>query len=344
VYADDDLDKLVKVHLAEQFSYPGDSKVYVKRLTYERLDSGAIQSSEGIFDVKDWWNLTTPVQVTLPPTVLPAQITAFPVYPIKNFEEPGNPFGSSELRGLEVLSASINQAVSDEDLALALAGLGVYATDGQGPVDEDGNETDWIISPGRVIENALNFKRVDGITSVQPSQDHINMLLGFMKEASGTPDAAIGKIDVQVAESGIALTLQLAPMLAKAGEKDQEIIDVHTQMFFDLKFWFLAYEGVDFTVADIVPVLGDKLPVNVAGEVELVVNMVAAKLMSAQTGRERLAKVGIKFASNEATIIAQETAMQVEAETPVDAEAARMDEEIRTLGGGNPEGDPAAGF
>lgn len=340
VYQDDDLDRLVKIHIAEQFVYPGDTKVWVKRLTYERLPSGQIQASEGIFDLKDWDLSGSPEEVTLPPTTLDPRITAFPVYHIKNFEEPQNPYGSSELRGLERVMAAVNQAVSDQDLALALQGLGLYATDGAGPVDEEGNDIPWQLGPGQVVENALGFKRIDGIGSVQPSLDHIGMLVNFMKEASATPDAAIGKVDVQVAESGVALLLQLGPMLAKAEEKDQEIIDVHTQMFFDLKNWFLVYEGENFVEADVLPLLGSKIPINRDKEIQFVLDMIAAKVMSAQTGRERLAVLGYKFEENEAVIIAQEAALTTESMTPVDPLAERVAAELATLGGAAGEDTP----
>jgi len=345
VYADDDLDRLIKIHLADQF-LTSDGKERIKRLTYERLDNGQIQVSEGIFEVKDWNLSTTPETVTIAPTMLDPRITAFPVYHVKNFEEPQNPYGSSELRGLERIMAAVNQAMSDQELSLALQGLGMYATDGAGPVDEDGNDVPWELGPGKVIENAVGFKRIDGLGSIQPSADHIGMLINFLKEATATSDAAIGKVDVQVAESGIALILQLGPMLAKAAEKDLEILDVHTQMFFDLKTWFQVYEGVNITDTEIVPTLGDKLPLNKEKEIGFILDMVAAKVMSAQTARPRLAMLGYTFADNEAAIIAQETALSTESSTPVDPLAERVAAELATLGGAavedNPAGDVAA--
>lgn len=337
VYDDEDLDKLIKIHIAEHYTTL-DNKERVKRLTYERLDNGQIQSSEGIFEIKDWQLQTQAETVTLAPTVLDPRLTAFPLYNIKNFEEPQNPFGSSELRGMERIMSAVNQAISDQDLALALQGLGMYAVDGAGPVDEDGNDVPWALGPGKVIENAPGFKRVDGLGSIQPSMDHIQMLVNFLKESSATPDAAIGKVDVQVAESGIALILQLGPMLAKAEEKDQEIIDVHTQMFYDLKTWYLVYEGINFLDADILPVLGAKIPENKQQKIDNILNMVAAKVMSAQTARPQLLALGYKFEDNEAAIIAQETALDVASQTPVDELGDRINQE---LGGQITEDTPA---
>jgi predicted regulator of Ras-like GTPase activity (Roadblock/LC7/MglB family) len=69
--------------------------------------------------------------------------------------------------------------------------------------------------------------------------------------------------------------------------------------------------------------------------------MVAAKVMSAQTGRDRLAKLGVQFASNEAVIIAQEAALNAEAATPTDPLAERVAAELATLGGAASEDTPA---
>lgn len=341
VYADDDLDRLVKIHLADQYLTP-DNKERVKRLTYEKMDNGQIQVTEGIFEVKDWELSTTPESITIPPTLLDPRITAFPVYHVKNFEEPQNPYGSSELRGLERIMAAVNQAMSDQELSLALQGLGMYSTEGAGPVDEDGNDVPWELGPGKVIENAIGFKRVEGLSTIQPSADHIGMLINFLKEASAASDAAIGKVDVQVAESGVALLLQLGPMLAKAEEKDLEVLDVHTQMFYDLKTWYAVYEGQNFIDAEVVPVLGDKMPKNVDKEIQNVIELVAAKVMSAQTGRKRLAMLGVHFEENEATIIAQEAALNAESATPPDPFAERVAAELALLGGAASEDLPTA--
>lgn len=337
VFSDEDPDRLVKVHLAEQFRTL-DGKDRIKRLTYERLENGLILRSEGIFEVKDWQLQEVPEAITLAPATLPPQITAFPVYAIKNFEEPQNPYGSSELRGLERIIGAVNQAVSDEDLALALEGLGLYATDGAGPIDEDGNDVPWTLGPGEVVENAPGFKRINGISSVTPYTDHIKLLMDFMKDASGAGDAAIGKIDVQVAESGVALALHLAPTLAKAEEKDQEIIDVHAQMFFDLvNGWFPAYEGLNFTDVAVLPVLGEKLPRNRKQEVADILLMVDAKVMSLTTARERLGELGFNFAADEVLRLAQEAALAADQAAAGDPLAQRMDAELQTIGGASEE-------
>jgi len=330
VYSDDDLDRLIKVHLAEQFiDEKGD--VRVRRQTYERDENGVIYTSTMIFEPDKWTASDAgPVAVLVDPTPLPADITAFPVYHIRNFDEPGNPFGSSEMRGLERIMAAVNQAMSDSDIALALEGIGVYATDSDGPVDESGQPTSWTIAPGKVIENAGEFRRVPGVGSLGPYGEHVARLVNFLREAGGTPDAAVGKVDVQVAESGVALALQLAPILAKAEEKDQILLDVHTQMFYDLQRWFAVYEGANFLGAEILPVLGDKLPTNRRAEVDLVTALMSTvpPIMSATTARLHLAKFGFSFSANESALVAQEQSMMTEAQTPPDAFGDRMGQEL----------------
>ena len=324
--------RITKIHLAEQFVDLA-GKTLVRRQTYERMEDGLIYTSLAVFDIDKWAEGDNKaVQEITPPTPLPAGITAFPVYHFKNFDEGGNPYGSSEIRGFEKLMAGINQSINDEDIALALEGLGLYSTDGGGPTDDDGNPTDWILGPGRVVENASNFKRVQGIGSVTPFQDHMKTLYAFLKEASGTPDAAIGNIDVQTAESGVALALKLGPILSKAQEKEQFLLDVLTQMFYDLKAWFAAYEGVTLPPeTSILPVFGDPLPVNRKAEVDLCVALVVAEVVSTMTVREHLSKFGFEFAADEVARIQQEKAMMTEATTPADPYATRAASELASV-------------
>jgi len=330
VYSDTNLNRIVKVHLVDQYT-DLQNRSMISRQTYERLDSGLIQSStttmlqeefakgpEGKVDA-----------ISVPPFTLPPSITAIPVYHVKNFEEPGNPYGSSEMRGLEVLMAAINQSVSDEDIALALEGLGMYTTEGGGPIDDEGNEADWILGPGRVIENARDFKRVPGIGSVQPYTDHVGMIYDFMKQASGTPDIAIGRVDVQVAESGVALDLSMGPIMAKADEKEEIAGDVLNQMYYDLKAWLGAFEGIQLPNVLVYPTFGQRLPVNRKQEVDLAVSMVMSDppIMSSATARERLAEKGIQFSADEFTRIVQEKQALAAATAPADPQGERMDQE-----------------
>jgi hypothetical protein len=297
-----DPDRIVKVHIAERI-VGADGKAFVRRQTYERLTEGSTQitSSCFIFDEDKWFvEGGEPTDVILPPTLLDQRITAFPVYHIQNRTEPLNPWGSSELRGLERILAALTQAVSDSDMALALEGLGVYYTESGGTFkDSTGTVIEPQLYPGTILRGT-KLERVQGIGSIQPYGEHIDRLIKFCREASGTPDVAVGRVDVAVAESGVALALQLGPMLSKAAEADDNIVDVHTQMFYDLtQGWFPAYEQTNFTDCEVLPVLGAKVPPNVAATVTLFSALVTAGIMSKQTAREGLAKVGVVFAEDE---------------------------------------------
>jgi len=345
--------RVAKVHLAEQFIdtegvYGAKGKGLVRRQTYEKLENGLIQSSTLIADPDKWFDDSKAGTLyEIRPFTLDPLITKIPVFHIRNFDQPGHLFGSSEMRGLERLMAGINQGVSDTDIALALDGLGLYATSSQGPVDDEGNDVDWIIGPGRVVENVpADFRRVSGVSNVKPAYEHVNALMGFMKEASGTPDAAIGKVDVQVAESGVALALELAPIIAEAEEKDQLILDTLGQMAYNIStMWFPVYEGMNFGDARLLPVLhaGDKLPVNRKAVLEEVTQMMMTDppLLSATTGRQILSQeLGIPFASNELTLIIQEQAALLEA-APASGSSADPDGD-RLASEDTGDGDPDA--
>jgi hypothetical protein len=187
--------------------------------------------------------------------LLPAMITQLPIYHIKNNEETGNPYGSSELRSIERVIAAINQAVTDQDLALAIAGLGIYKSSQGGPVDGNGQETDWILGPGEVVEDP-EFDRVGGVGSVSPSLDHIKYLEASIDKVSGITDVTRGEVSADVAASGVALAIRMAPTIDAANEKDLAVKDVMDQLFFDLKTWFKVFEGVDFLDCEITCVSG----------------------------------------------------------------------------------------
>lgn len=302
VYHPDDPGKLIAVFIAEQYVDPADNKVYIKRQSYYRGanpiendgSDTSIWNEVALYDPKSWEDITVkPKTVIKELAALPPQITSIPVYHIRNFETPGDPFGSSELRGLERVMAAVNQSISDEELALALEGLGMYATDGGPPKDEQGNITNWVMGPGNVIEHAKgsSFERVTGVGSVSPVMDHLEFLIGQLREASGTPDVATGKVDVAVAESGISLTLQMGPMIAKVAEKDQVVTDVMRNMYYDLAYGFLpAYEQIT-TDAYAEPSYGEVLPNDKAAQVAEILLMQSQALVDDDWARTEIAKI-----------------------------------------------------
>lgn len=230
--------------------------------------------------------------VIKPLTALPPQITAIPVYHLKNVETPGDPFGSSELRGLERIMAAVNQAVSDEELSLALDGLGMYSTDAGTP---DGGS--WVLGPGRVVQRptGTEFDRITGVTSVAPVQDHLKFLVKALKEASGTPDIAIGMVEVAQV-SGVSLLLQMGPMLSKAEERETEISGRMDQFLHDLTtMWLPAYESVTLD-AECVSSFGDMLPLDrdgLLGEITQIASLPG--VVDVAWIQAQLAKLGYSF-------------------------------------------------
>jgi hypothetical protein len=321
VREDGDPERIVKVHLAEP--QMRDDQEVVSRMTYERIfdeagNQTAIIRSHAIYKPDEWTATDArPIAVVLPPEPLPDIIPAIPVYHLKNVD-PTAPFGSSELRGIESVLLGINQTISDEDAALALDGIGIYATDGGAPRDQSGNEVDWVFGPGRVLIHANNLRRVNGTSSVTPFGDHYNRLVSAVREAVGASDAAVGKIDASTAESGIALIMQLKPIIAHTAEKDQHIIDVHAQMFYDLCFWLAEYEelpllmtgegGQTIPLVTVTPVIGEKIPVNRKQIVDEIISLrsLVPAAISLATAHKMMREAGIPLEENELELILAE--------------------------------------
>lgn len=346
VYDIEDPERILAVHLAELQNVNGQQKV--SRMTYEKVfnadGSTGILRSHGIFELAEWWVLTkTPEAVILPSELLPAEITSIPVYHLKNFD-PTAVYGSSQLRGLESVLVGLNQSISDEDLALAMDGIGVYATDGRGPVDERGNETDWIMGPGRVLTQANGLKRVNGVGSVAPYGDHLERLERAAKESVGASDVAVGAVDAATAESGIALAIRLGPILAETGKKDVHIVDKVTQLYYDLITWLAVFEELPLLNGSgaeaipkvlVTPVIGPKIPTNLKQTVETVVALrnLIPPAVSMATTHALLRAAGLALPDNELALLAEEAAgpsLDPLAE-PLPGDEALVDEELAAL-------------
>lgn len=272
IEATDDPDRIIGQQIVEQIREGDTNLLRVQRwLKWEHPEhpqtgnpTAPISYDVRVMEITGWESDADRVivRVDQPPILLGPLLTSLPIYHIKNQPEQGNPFGSSEIRGLESIIAGINQSASDEDLSLAMAGLGLYWTDSGAPVDEDGEETDWVLGPKRVVEvgDGKTFGRVPGITTVEPFQDHIAMLKRSSDETLGISDVALGQVDTTVAESGIALTLRMGPIIDAAEETDSHILGVMNQMFHDLRtMWFPSYESA-LPDVPVIAVVGPKLP------------------------------------------------------------------------------------
>lgn len=336
-------DKILGCHIVDPVLMDG-GKTVIKRQTYRKTDSGTISYELSWWQVGAWddrdddaelkkaeeipeGDYNVPVAYELPPI-----ITAIPVYHIKNNRTPGNPFGTSELEGLELLIGAVNQRMTDQDLSLTLEGLGLYATNSGPPVDDEGNEINWKLGPGWVVEvdEGSTFERVSGVSSIEPSLSHIAKMESSMREASGVPDIAIGSVDVQTAESGIALAFKMGPMLAKNAEKEQELLAVMDHMLYDITtMWLPAYEQLA-SAARPVSIVEDPLPVNRAAVIAEVTALLATDppLISTEYARTILnEKLGYDFPTEMAEAVVTEAAAYAAARN-VDPFAARVTDEL----------------
>ena len=305
IYDPDLPGKMIGCHIAVQWQDEDDpTKTLLRRLTYrvEQNETGEqrrISREESLFELENGFGQggkAKKVKTIIPFGYLDPRITVIPVYWFKNRDWEGEDFGSSELRGLEFMLQTISQGATDVSASLALEGLGVYATDGGRPVDETGAEADWEVSPGKVMEvpQGSYFRRVEGVTSITPAVDQIKYLEAKINHAVGLSDVALGTVEAAVAESGIALAIKFMPTMAKIETRDRAGIDKLTQMFFDWKTWHGVFEGQQLE-GDIVPAIGEKLPMNSTERVNELNNMFDRKIISKQYYRDEMTKLGYEF-------------------------------------------------
>jgi hypothetical protein len=335
---EEDVDRILGCHLVEQITTNDGAKI--RRLTYRKVPqsdgTNQITVEDGIFAIDKWGGPEdTPETIIQPATPLPPTITSLPVYHTKNFEEAGNPFGSSEIRGLERLISGMNQAVSDESLALALMGIGMYATDASQPIDPKTKaNVPWRLGPGRVVHHdGTKWERIQGVGNLAESYGtHYYRLWEAIKQASSTPDIAIGSVEVSVAESGIALALQLGPMLAKASEKNDLILDTHNQMFWDIvQMWMPAYEETTFNNVDVECIVGSAVPVDREKRFAELNDMLDRGVIDTAYYRSEAKKLGYIFPDN----IGESADAEYEKRQAMsDGFADRVDEEIGADDGG----------
>jgi hypothetical protein len=304
IYEDDDPNKLIRVHLVDMIEDPDDpTKMKIHKLTYEYEGEGEARKvfrEEGIYELEpNWWGPTPKlVQALIARAPLPEPIRTIPVYWFKNIDWQSQLYGSSELRGFVGMLQGVSQATTDEQTALALEGLGVYATDSGRPVNDSGQEIDWMVHPAKVMEvvSGAYFRRVEGLSTLKPFQDHISYLEAKAFSATAITEVARGEVDVQTAQSGIALAIKFLPTLAKIEERDTAGVAKLKQLFFDWKAWMAAYENTfideeaQFDIS-----LGEKLPNNDVETVNELNNMFDRKIISKKYYREQMSKLGHEF-------------------------------------------------
>lgn len=321
-----------------------------QRQSYLRQDNGSILSKLEFFETDAWddrapftpddlsavaapqWAAALPITAGI---TLPTQITSIPVYHVRNNRSGAEPFGVSELQGIESLLSGVNQTATDQDISVGLQGIGVYWTTSGRPRDDQGNEQGWVISPASMIElegPEDKVGRLDGVGSIQPLLDHSGYLEGKARETTGTPDVAVGKVDVQVAQSGIALAMQMSPIVSKNEEKELELKSKLDQMWFDIvTMWLPAYEGLADVGIRLSTTFGDPLPVNRKEFLEEVILLITNKIISIAFAQQIIQdKLGYKFPPDMLQAIADEQAALL------DATAVRLGQEA------NPPAPPGA--
>ena len=310
-------ERMVGVYIVDLILADDGKTEIARRQEYRYNDDGTVFSRLTFWEANAWddrWTGHPPLKPVETPegyradpnmalllsgTTLPTSVTTIPVYHMRNNRAGGEPYGSSQIAGIETLIAAINQTVSDEDITLALQGLGVFVTDSTRPVDSQGIETDWVVAPGTVLEmkTGSTFQRIDGVKTVVPFQEHLGYLDSQLTSTSGLSATAIGNVDVQVAASGVALRLDMAPILAQNEEKEAELLSRMDQMLFDLLKMWMPVEGVSVPEGlQISNSFDDPLPIDRAGVIAEVTALVNAGLMSRDFAIKYLtAKLGYQF-------------------------------------------------
>jgi hypothetical protein len=302
IYADDGKTQIARRH---EYRYDEAGNVFTKLTFWEPNawdDRWVGHPALKVVETPEAYSADPGMADLLTGITLPASIRTIPVYHMRYNREGGDPFGTSALAGLETLIAAVNQSVSDEDITLALQGLGLYVTDSARPVDENGAETDWVVSPGYVLETktGAKFARVEGVKDVAPFQDHIRYIDNKLDQSAGLSATAVGNVDVQVAASGVALRLDLAPILAQNAETEIELLSKLDQFMFDLMTMWLPVEGVSVPPGlKVANSFNDPLPIDRPAIIAEVSALVTAGLMSREFAIMYLtAKLGYQFPSD----------------------------------------------
>lgn len=308
---------IVGCHLISVVNHPSDPKkqacqrqTYLYELDKDGNRTGVVTSETGLYELGKWDDRTAELKTKMVKLkqlaelkALPPLIDSIPVYHMKNSKDTNDSFGRSELAGFETLINGMNQSITDEDMTLVMQGLGMYWTDAPPPMDDEGNELSWAVGPGQVVEVGAGqqFGRLTGVSSVAPFQEHINALESQIQKRVGLSDVAVGEVDVSVVESGIALKMKLAPILAHNAPKEQEFMAVLDNMFWDLAVkWFPSYEGLSFGNAVPECVFGDALPIDRKAVIQEVMDLLGSTppLITMDMAMERISEIGYTYGDN----------------------------------------------
>ncbi|QNN99667.1 portal protein [Mycobacterium phage Rope] len=310
----EDGDRVIGCHLVDLVpdprestaAYPDRSKLVARRQTYRKEDGG-ITSEARLFELGGWddRNLKPDelkplqgVKILMPKKLLPKQIQTIPVYHIPNNVPDGSTWGTSQVAGIEYIINALNQSTTYEDLSLVLQGLGVYVSSAGPPTGPDGKPGEYKLHPGNVLEIGQDdtFQRVTGVASVTPFQEHMQWMDDYAAKGLGLPDMASGKVDVSVAQSGIALALEMGPIISENEDKQLTIGGKWDQIGHDLiQGWLPAFEELESNGTVWETVFGDPMPVNRESKIEELVTLKTAGLLLIDEVRQEMEKLGYEY-------------------------------------------------
>ena len=237
-------------------------------------------------------------QVLNSPGRLPEEINHIPIFWFKNIAMDGQPYGSSDLRGLERLFRGVSQQVTDLNIAMALDGLGQYVTDAPPPANPDGSESTWTIEPGQVqqVPNGNFFKRVEGVGSVQPMLDTIGYAENQINQAAGLSAVSMGDVPPATANDPMALAINFMPTLSKIQERDNIGVAKVKHIFWMWTLFREAYENKTWPAKlKILVQIGEKLPQDRTARVNELNNMLDRDIISRAYYRQEMTLLGYEF-------------------------------------------------
>ena len=308
------------------------AKKIVKRRTYRRerddnlVFTGRVTGELTFWELSKWDDRIQKPEDLAPvpggPTeelaYLPDPISQLPIYKWRTKPPQNSSWGTSQLSGLETLLYGINQSLTDEDATIVFQGLGMYMTTAAPPIDPTtGEVTDWNIGPMQIIEIGVDqkFERVSGVNDLKPYQDHMTFIdEKGLSESAGVPAVAIGKVDVSAVQSGIALKMELMPLLAANAELELEMITVLDQLFHDIVgMWLPAYEHEMFgdvaTMAEmsVVVIFDDPMPVDRDAKIQETLLLQTSNLILTSMAVGQLRELGWKYPTTDPTTGAELT-------------------------------------
>lgn len=319
--------RVIGVHIVDLVQDPREQdakKQVARRQTYKKTKDASgnwttpITSSLSLWEIGTWddRNLKPDemkiVQWLKPEFDLPSSITALPIYHIPNNPPEGSTYGLSQLAGIETIINGINQSITDEDLTLVMQGLGVYVSSAGPPVNTDGTPGEYRLGPRDVVEinEGQDFRRVTGVQSTSPYQEHMKFMMDQAQNAIGIPDMATGTVDVSVAQSGIALALKMGPIIAENADKEMNILSTWDQFLYDLaNSWLPEYEGVPSAGVPVVSVCDDPMPINREAVVQELMLLFTSGVITIEMVQAELSKLGYKFAAGDAQLALQQAAI-----------------------------------